>query len=197
VIDGTTQSTAPLVLQNGVAQATLSTRLPPGTHTATATYNGNSTLTTSVSNTVSVAVAPAPGDGPTVQSLVRLGVHAQPTSLVLTFDRALDPARARNLANYKLIQPNGRPVGIASVRYNPSALTVTILPAKRLDLHQSYKLTVVGVPPTGLTDTNGLYLDGALTGQPGSNFVATITSATLSLPQSPKARPIVVKARRR
>jgi hypothetical protein len=36
-------------------------------------------------------------------------------------------------------------------------------------------LTVVGTPPGGLTNTSGIFLDGAGTGQPGSNYTATIS----------------------
>jgi hypothetical protein len=137
-----------------------------------------------VSSPVSLVVAPAPNDGPTVINLARFGFHAARTTLVLTFDRALDPARAEDLANYHIARSNGRSIRVAAVVYDPSTLTVTIKPAKRLNLHQTYRLTVVGVAPNGLADTNGVLLDGALTGQPGSNFVATVSSRNLKLPGS-------------
>ena len=94
-IDGQAQPPVRLAEQNGVAQATLSTKLADGTHIITAIYNGNSTFAASVSNAVSLVVAPAPGDGPTVVHLARFGFHSLPTTLVLTFDKALDPASAR------------------------------------------------------------------------------------------------------
>jgi streptogramin lyase len=174
VIDGTAQPGAKLIAHNGVAQATLTTKLPAATHVITAVYRSHGNFAGSVSNAVSLVVFPAPGDGPTVVSLVRLGFHAEPTTLVLTFDKPLDPARAEDRGNYQIVQSHGGRVRVASVRYNPTALTVTISPAQRLDLHRSYRLTVVGRPPSGLTDTSGNLLDGALTGHPGSNYVATI-----------------------
>jgi hypothetical protein len=41
-------------------------------------------------------------------------------------------------------------------------------------------LTVNGTAPSGLTNTDGLLLDGAYTGQPGSNFVTAINSGSLA-----------------
>src|SRR5262249_9628630 len=40
--------------------------------------------------------------GPTVQRLRRLGIHAQPTQIVLTFSENLDRSRAEGLRNYAL-----------------------------------------------------------------------------------------------
>jgi hypothetical protein len=188
-IDGTAQPAVKLVARNGVAQAILSTKLPDASHLVTAVYKGHATFAGSVSNAVSLVVAPAPGDGPTVTNLVRLGYHAEPTTLVLSFDKPLDPARADDPVNYRIAQSNGRSVRVASVLYDPTDLTVTISPSRRLDLHRSYRLTVVGTAPTGLIDTSGNLLDGALTGQPGSNYVATLSSRDLQVPRQGDARP--------
>jgi streptogramin lyase len=182
-IDGQAQPPVRLVDQNGVAEATLSTKLGAATHTVTATYNGNSVFAPSTSNAVSLVVAPAPGDGPTVVHLARLGVHSQPTTLVLTFDNALDPATAQDPLNYTITNSQGHSIRIASVVYDPSTFTVTISPAARLNIHRSYHLTVIGTAPTGLTDTSGNLLDGALTGEPGSNYVATVAASDLVIPE--------------
>jgi hypothetical protein len=128
-IDGTAQPAVKLVERNGVAQATLSTKLPPTTHLVTAMYKGNATVAASVSNAVALVVYPAPGDGPTVDNFVRLGFHAEPTTLVLSFDKPLDPVRAEDLGNYRIAQSHGRAVRVASVAYDPTTLTVTISPA--------------------------------------------------------------------
>jgi virginiamycin B lyase len=179
-IDG--QAQPPLLLGQqsvGPGEATLSTKLGAGTHIITAAYQGNSVYYPSVSNAVSVAVAPAMGDGPTIANLARLGFHSRPTKLVLTFDQPLDATRAQEPSNYAIVRSNGRVIPIASVVYDPSTLTVTITPAKRLNIHKSYLLTVMGTAPNGLTNTSGVLLDGGLTGQPGSDYVATITAANL------------------
>ena len=181
-IDGQAQPPVQLAEQNGVAQATLSTKLADATHIITATYKGNSTFAASVSNAVSLVVAPAPGDGPTVVHLARFGFHSLPTTLVLTFDKALDPASAQDPLNYTITNSQGHAIRIASIVYDPSALTVTLSPATRLNVHRSYHLTVIGTAPTGVTDTSGNLLDGALTGHPGSNYTATVTALDLVIP---------------
>ncbi len=182
-IDGQAQPPVQLAEQNGVAQATESTKLGAATHTVTAIYKGNPVFANSASNAVSLVVAPAPGDGPNVLHLARLGFHSRLTTLVLTFDKALDPASAQDPLNYTITNSKGHSVRIASVVYDPSTLTVTIAPAARLNIHRSYNLTVVGTAPTGVTDTSGNLLDGALTGEPGSNYVATVTASDLATPR--------------
>ena len=52
-----------------------------------------------------------------------------PRRLVLTFDKALDPASAQDPLNYMITNSRGHSVRIASVVYDPSAFTVTISPA--------------------------------------------------------------------
>ncbi len=181
-IDGQAQPPVRLTEQNGVAQASLSTKLANATHIITATYNGNSVFAASVSSAVHLVVAPAPGDGPTVVKLSRFGFHALPTRLVLTFDQALDPTSAQDPLNYTITNSDGRSVRIGSVVYDPSALTVTISPAQRLNLHRLYRLTLFGTAPTGVTDTAGNLLDGALNGVPGSDYVANVSGSSLAVP---------------
>jgi Big-like domain-containing protein len=113
------------------------------------------------------------GDGPTVLNVERMGVHEQSTTLVLKFNQPLDPVRAESLDNYQLTSAQGRPIRILQADYDSSAATVTLYPVVRLSLRGRYKLTVNGTGD-GLTDTSGLLLDGAGTGQPGSNYV-TVT----------------------
>src|SRR5262249_43079100 len=181
-IDGKAQAPVKLVARGGQSHATSSRKLPDGHHVITAGYKGNSTFATSVSNAVSLIIAPAPGDGPTILDLARFGYHSQTTTLVLTFDKALDPATAQDVGNYRITGQGRRVVRIASVSYDPSSLTATISPIGRLDLHRTNRLTVVGPAPTGVTDTAGNLLDGALTGHPGSNYGMTVTDKDLSLP---------------
>src|SRR5207248_3193884 len=45
------------------------------------------------------------GECPEVVNVTRFGIHHQPTQIVLTFNGALDPAQAQNLANYRLVAP--------------------------------------------------------------------------------------------
>ena len=61
------------------------------------------------SQTVRFTVEPAPVIGPRLVSLQRFGAHNEPTVLVLTFDLELDPTRAADLANYRILRPGPRP----------------------------------------------------------------------------------------
>ena len=119
---------------------------------------------------------------PTVVALERVGIHQQPTQLVLSFSKPLDTVSATNLHNYTLIRvgPKGkathhpRPIRIKSAVYNPSAQAVTLSPLHRLNFHLHYQLTVNGSTPGGVASVDGALLDGANTGSPGSNYVAVV-----------------------
>jgi hypothetical protein len=128
---------------------------------------------------------------PTVVNLQHLGVHLHPTTLVVTLSTAMDAARAESRAEYRLIGPGpGHKFGtkddhrirIRSARYNPTTNSVVLRPVRRLPLHDKFQLTVKGTAPDGLTSTLGILLDGAKTGQPGSNYVARITGKLLVPP---------------
>ena len=126
-----------------------------------------------------------PGTPPTVEitttiTIGRLGYHAQPTTLVLSFGSPLDPARALDVRNYRVVSLGGpgrggsrvgHVIGILSAVYDPVALTVTLRPAERLDVHNAYRLTVKGTGPTGLAGATGLPL--------GLDFAGSITRSTL------------------
>ncbi len=119
---------------------------------------------------------------PTVVSLVRYGFHMQPTSLVLTFSTALDPASAQNVANYQIMSSEGTLIPVSSAVYNASAMTVTLSPSQLLNIHDVYQLTVNGMPPNGLTSSTGVALDGAGNGTSGTNYVTTISGQNLAGP---------------
>jgi hypothetical protein len=113
-----------------------------------------------------------------VISVHRFGFHALPTTLVLTFDAELDPGRAQNVANYRIVALGGsrRTMRIKAAVYDAAARTVTLRPVHQLNLHNRFRLTVIGTGPNAVTDTAGNLLDGQKTGDPGSNFVTIITA---------------------
>jgi uncharacterized repeat protein (TIGR01451 family) len=130
---------------------------------------------------------------PTVLSLQRFGFHAQPTEFVLTFNSALDPARAQDVQNYNLAPVGrsghpGKQIKIVSVAYAPLTMTVTIHPATHIYLFKRYRLEVNGTPPLGLASPSGIFLDGAGNGLPGSNFVKIFGASILAGP-TPKVAP--------
>ena len=138
------------------------------------TPSGTSTVSTASQFTFASAA-------PTVVSLVRFGFHMQPTSLVLTFSTALDPTSAQNVNNYQILTSQGVAIPVSSAVYDASALTVTLSPSQLLSIHQSYQLTVIGVPPGGLQSAAGVPLAGT-NGTPGTNFVEAFSGDILAGP---------------
>jgi hypothetical protein len=128
-----------------------------------------------------VVPPPVSTHGPEVKQLLRYGYHMMPTSLVLTFDQALDPATADNAKDYQIIGPKGRVIRVKSAVYDPTTLTVTLDPRQRLSIHHRYELIVDGSAPGGVTNTKGQLLVGDDGGKPGSDFRAPITWRNLVL----------------
>ncbi len=177
-------ATAPLG-PGGRAAVVVST-LSPGSHTLSAIFGGDASLRAAASAPVVLLVAapstppaigsPAP-EAPTVSGVARYGFHAEPTTLVVTFSEAVDPARATDPANYRITDPGGRPIGLASVKLASDGRTVLLTPRRLLDVHRAYRLTVVGTPPGGIAGPSGLPLAGS--GAPGTDFSTAITRKTL------------------
>ncbi|MDG3007239.1 hypothetical protein [Paludisphaera mucosa] len=116
------------------------------------------------------AVGPlAAAGGPRVTSVLRNGIHAMPTSLVVSFDRDLDPTRAQDVGNYRLAAA-GRDVPVGSATYDASSRAVTIRPVGRINIHHPFLLVVGG----GLADAAGNALDGSGDGRPGTDYRANV-----------------------
>jgi hypothetical protein len=181
-IDGHAEPPVALQKVKGIDEASFSiATLGVGNHTVSASYSGDSTFAGSTVTQPLVQRVndanyggPPPADGPTVVSVERLGIHMQPTVLVATFNDGLDPASAENMANYKIVGPDGRSVGIDSVTFDAALNTVSIRPAARINLHHTYELMVIGTGPGGVRDQEGRLLDGANNGVPGSNYTGSI-----------------------
>ena len=116
----------------------------------------------------------------------RYGIHWMPTTLVLYFNQALDPARAQDVQEYQLVDPHGHDVAITAADYDPTTDTVTLHLSQRINFHRRYKLTVDGASPSGLTDSQGVLLDGKATGHPSSNYVTTVDRRDLVWPERKK-----------
>ena len=88
------------------------------------------------------------------------------------------------MKDYHLLGPLGQNVVITKAVYNATNDTVTLHLKRRINFHRDSKLTVNGTSPTGLTDVQGLLLDGKANDQPGSNYNATITKYNLVWPNA-------------
>jgi len=194
-LDGQRPLGASALDASGQATLTVST-LGVGSHTITAVYGGDANFTGSRATVGTIVINPATGDGPRVTGLVRYGFHAQPTIFVLAFNGPLDPARAENPLNYTLVGPvgglgrGGKPLAIGAAIYDAAARTVTLLPVHGLNVHGRYTLRIHGTGPLGVAGPTGLPLDGAGTGQAGSDYVTTFGRSILVGPARAYSVPI-------
>jgi uncharacterized repeat protein (TIGR01451 family) len=141
-----------------------------GTLTDQARVGGDQNDPTPADNNVSPLTTVSPA-GPAATSVHRFGFHAQPTRLVPTFDEPLDPARAQDPGNYRIVPLGGPPrrIRVKTAVYDVATRTVTLSPVHRLNLHRLFRLTVVGTGPSGVADASGYLLDGPSTGDPGGD----------------------------
>ncbi len=135
-------------------------------------------------NSVRVQPQPKPSPtltpGPQVVKVQRYGYHAMPTTLVLTFDQALDPATAEDVHNYRIVGLHGHRIKILRAVYDATLQTVTLHPAQRLSIHHHYRVTVIGTGLQGVSNTSGQQLDSVAGGRPGDDHL-TLTGRDLVL----------------
>jgi hypothetical protein len=177
IINGVAQSPVPLAVVGGRSVASLFVPgLPAGNYAVAAAYSGDPSALPSTSAPATLAVVNA-ADGPSVVRVDRFGYHAAPTTLAIRFLGTLDATRASDVASYRLVGPGGGRIRVRSASYDAATSTVTLSPTRRLSLHHSYRLTVVGTPPAGITNSAGVYLNGS--GSPGTNYTTRLTGANL------------------
>jgi uncharacterized repeat protein (TIGR01451 family) len=134
-------------------------------------------------------VDPTPGDNSitlttAIASVQRMGIHGQPTTLVLRFGAPVDAGWAQNTGNYDLVRLGGshRTIRFKSAVYDAATRTVTLRPVRRLNLHDLFRLTVLDPGTSGQTDPPGdLPNSSKTTADRDSRFVAIISAAELVL----------------
>ncbi len=161
-------------LADGIASMT-ATGLAPGMHSFKAVYSGSQSSSSS-QTTTDVST-----DGPKIIGVSRFGFHTNPTIISLSFNGALDAVRAQKLANYIVVDAAGKRIRVIRATYNSATNEVELQTSKRLDLHKTYTLTVIGQQPNGLTGSTGIALDGFGKNQPGTNFVTKIAWYTFGV----------------
>ncbi len=110
---------------------------------------------------------------PRISGLSWTGTPKWISSLALQFTAPLNPHDATNAADYLLTTTtSGQPIPIASLAYNPSTFTVTIVPASPIPSGQYDRIQVIGTGPSGIKDLAGNPLEGNGNGNPGSDYVA-------------------------
>jgi hypothetical protein len=110
------------------------------------------------------------------------------TSLVITFNGALDAATAQDAANYQLSvlgramhAPRGqrsatrpsRSIGIVAASYNPTAHQVTLTLHTALRQREAVQVLIKGTSG-GVTGTDGISLNSPGSLKPGQDYVGTL-----------------------
>jgi hypothetical protein len=114
-------------------------------------------------------------------SIQRVKISKKKTAsvIVLRFSEALNSGAAQNLSAYSLAtipkkkKQRSKSVALLKATYNDQAFTVTLQTRKALKLNPPLKLTIFA---TTLLDALNQPLDGNGSGQPGTNYVATVSS---------------------
>ena len=171
-----------------MAHGTLSGTAPDLTYTPNPGYTGPDSFQFRVNNgtldsdtaTVSIVVASPsvtvpPTDGPRVTKVRRYGYHQMPTTLVLAFDQPLDPNNSLEVRNYIIKDPSGHRIRVRQASYDAARMTVTLHPDRQISIHYAYHLTVVGIGSRAVRGVNGRLLDGADSGQAGSDYHLRLT----------------------
>jgi hypothetical protein len=112
------------------------------------------------------------------------------TQITVDFSGALDMTEANNPATYQLAiagkkhsfdAKNARLLKLKRAVYIPAQNSVVLTPKKAFALTKPVQLRVLGVPPGGLEDSLGRFIDGGHGGQPGSNALALLTRGGVTL----------------
>ncbi len=124
-------------------------------------------------------------------------------TITLTFSEPVNPSTAANPSNYILTAPGKKPKGKhkptppptrigLSVSYSQSANQVVLKAAKKPKTSPALTLTVIGTGTTGIAKLDGLQLAGS-GGQPGTNYVASVTGKAVTRTSAVTSNTIVVR----
>jgi hypothetical protein len=110
------------------------------------------------------------------------------TSILVGFSGGVNTAEAQSIKTYELIKATKaglfKPTKANMVKIKSASVsgdTVTLKLKTPLALKKGLELIVDGVPPLGLQDSSGRYIDGNGNGQAGSNAVAILKSTGVTI----------------
>ena len=164
--------------------------LAAGTHLFHLVYGGDTNYAASLTATATlVATVPTP---PAVTTIQR-GSQTSAT-VTLGFSGPLDPTVARKASNYRITTPGGRAIKVKSAIYDPTAVTVTLHLASRLNPRLAYGIHVAagGTTYTGVIPRL-LYF--GVTPRSMVSSAAITTAAATPHPHARLATPLHVAAR--
>jgi hypothetical protein len=119
------------------------------------------------------------------------------TEILVRFSGPVDAAEASNVNTYRLATPGrrgsftakgARLIRLKSAVYDGASDTVALIPKVPFVLTKNVQLLVHGLPPSGLQDSLGRFLDGNRDGQPGSDATAILSRSGVSIDV---ARPLI------
>jgi cyclophilin family peptidyl-prolyl cis-trans isomerase len=153
-----------------------------------ATANGpNTSARSATSNpaTVTIAVADSLPPVVTIQNVALSQPRKNVVSAIqVTFTGPVNSTQVDAASTYRLTTAgkggsftarNARVIKTSSIVYDSSTNTVTLTLQKPVRMTKPMQLVVAGTGSAGLIDSTGRYIDGAATGQPGSNAIIAIT----------------------
>ena len=179
--DGTTLlGVAPVV--NGVALFNDSA-LSPGQHNLSAVFSGTETVEPGTASQA-ITVAATTGE-PSLIGLSRYPLHHKRTLVSLFFNETLNPAEALWKHNFKLHNSYGDRIKVSHIYFDQPSSTVTLLPAHRIVMRNTYTLKLVGL--NAKTGPKGSSPTVASTGWLANSFKAKINHKAFSLPGAPPA----------
>ncbi len=141
------------------------------------------------------------GPAPVVTAVRRLGYHNAPTAFTVTFSQPMNATTVQRSGNYqinvsiendRLDDSTNFPVGILFAGYNAATRTVFLLPSRRIALNDPVELTING-NIAGLTNADGVPLDGNGDGRPGGIYTTVLDGFTTRPPRPlppPPLRPV-------
>ena len=161
-----------------------SAALSPGQHTLSAVFSGSEDAAASSASQV-VSIAAATSVSPSLTGLSRYPLHNKRTLVSLFFDQTLNPAEALWKQNYKLHNNYGDRINVSHIYFDQPSSTVTLLPAHRIVLRNTYTLKLVGLN----SQTGGKRSSPTVTtsGWLANTFKAKINHKALSVPGAPPA----------
>jgi hypothetical protein len=178
-----------------------------GTHTITAVYNGDASFSASSTVSISQTVGASPGIPMIIgeQALFsrKLNKKHKPvgkpvlSGFVLDFSTAMDPATAGNAANYQVDWISTRRVKRKKVQglhpvpikaaYDAVDHSVSLLLGKKQAFAKGGQVTVIAVPPGGVSSDSGVLLDGNGEGRAGDNGTFAILPRARGVDRGPGA----------
>jgi hypothetical protein len=181
--DGSTQNLTSLASWTS-ATPSVATISPAGL--AAGTTSGASSISASyqgITGSYALAVDPPPVTLTNVETIV---TRRKVSQIVLTFSSSLDADLAVDRSLYRLVSAgngglfagkNATVIKVSNAQYFAASApdTVTLIPRVPFTLRKPVELTINGLPPSGLQDSEGRFIDGNGDGQPGSKAVAVLS----------------------